>query len=379
MGAAGGESCCGKNVINTIHLALKDAANICQGIVHYVGRTRANVVLADAQESPEFRNLPEVAGLGLRSVLCLPLLRQSELVGILYMENRLAPHVFTPDKVRMTDLLSLQAAISLENAALMGQIAKINSELEQRVAEATAKSREKDHLLIQQSRLALMGEMINNIAHQWRQPLNALALLLSNIKEANEFNELDDDYLEKAIANGHRFIQKMSTTINDFRDFFRADKESGPFSALDQINDAVAIVDASFKNSNITIDLQADCNLRLRGYPNEYSQVMLNLLVNAKEAIQLRHIDKGLVRICFEQVGDRGRATVTDNGGGIPVEILDKIFEPYFSTKEMGTGIGLYMSKVIIEHNMHGRLSAKNIDDGAEFIVDVPLASKKSP
>jgi len=363
-----------KNLVNTTHLALKAAANICQGIVHYVGRTRASVVLADAQESPEFRNLPEVAALGLRSVLCLPLLRQSELVGILYMENRLASHVFTPDKVRMTDLLSLQAAISLENAALMGQIAKINSELEQRVAEATAKNREKDHLLIQQSRLALMGEMINNIAHQWRQPLNALALLLSNIKEAREFGELDDEYLERAIANGQRFIQKMSTTINDFRDFFRADKESGPFSALDQIHDAIAIVDASFKSSHIAIDLQVDCPVRLQGYPNEYSQVILNLLVNAKEAIQLRQLAQGVVRIRLGQVGGMGRVTIADNGGGVPAELLDKIFEPYFSTKEMGTGIGLYMSKMIIEHNMHGRLNARNTGEGAEFIVDIPLA-----
>jgi signal transduction histidine kinase len=221
-----------------------------------------------------------------------------------------------------------------------------------------------------------MGEMIGNIAHQWRQPLNALGLLLANLKDAFQFGELTADYLDKAVTDGNRLVQKMSMTINDFRDFFHPSKECVPFSALKQIREATALVEPSFRNERVEVQVRAAQDLKFFGYPNEYSQVLLNLLANSKDAIKERKVADGLIEIVLTSAGGGGRVTVRDNGGGIGKESLERIFEPYFSTKQMGTGIGLYMSKMIIERNMHGRLTARNVDGGAEFTIDTPLCGE---
>jgi PAS domain S-box-containing protein len=257
------------------------------------------------------------------------------------------------------------------------ELRRINETLEMRVAQETAKSLKQERLLIQQSRPAAMGEMIGNIAHQWRQPLNALGLLLFNIKEAFHFNTLDAAYLDQAVADGNRLVQKMSTTISDFSNFFRPDKGISTFSALEQIREATALVASSFQNSNIFIHVDAPRDLMLLGFPNEYSQVLLNLLSNAREAILSRSRPlPGRVDIVLSEQNGQGCVSVADNGGGIPQEILDRIFDPYFSTKEKGSGIGLYMSKMIIERNMNGNITAKNSHNGAEFIVASPLAAE---
>jgi signal transduction histidine kinase len=254
--------------------------------------------------------------------------------------------------------------------AQFSEVRKNNETLEQRVAREVAKNRQHEFLLIQQSRLAAMGEMIGNIAHQWRQPLNALGLLLYNIKDAYQFNTLDAAYLDQAVADGRRMVQKMSTTISDFANFFRPNKEIIVFSALEQIREAIALLESSFQHSNISIHINASQDIKLMGFPNEYSQVLLNLLSNAKEAI-LAHDQTlpGRVDIVLAEQNDQGCVSVRDNGGGIPADILDRIFEPYFSTKGKGSGIGLYMSKMIVERNMKGGITAKNIEGGAEFSI----------
>jgi signal transduction histidine kinase len=261
------------------------------------------------------------------------------------------------------------------------QLEDFNHTLEMRIQEAVAELRRKDQILINQNRMAAMGEMIANIAHQWRQPLNALGLVLANIKDAYQFNTLDSSYLNQAMRDGTRLIQKMSSTINDFSNFFRPDKERVVFSARKQIQAAIQLVTSSYSSSNITLHFNASTDLNLQGFPNEYSQVLLNLLSNAKETI-LAHPSpdqpvSGNVEIQLTASGGQGIVSVKDTGGGIPEDVLDKIFDPYFSTKDSGTGIGLYMSKMIIEGNMNGSITARNIDGGAEFIVCSPLAPEK--
>ncbi|NOQ62881.1 MAG: AAA family ATPase [Methyloprofundus sp.] len=347
--------------------------NICQGIVHYVGRTQESVVLFDAQESAEFSNLAEISKFSIRSLLCVPIQRKRELVGILYLENRLSSGVFTADKVHLIELLSLQMAISLENARLISEIGQLNDELEQRINDVTQKNREKDHLLIQQSKLATMGEMINNIAHQWRQPLNALSLLLGNLQDAKQFDELTPEYLDQQIENGFNYIDKMSNTINDFRDFFSPNKPREEFSVFKAVNDAVTLVESSFKAHSVSIKLDISKDIKLYGILNEYAQVILNLLTNAKEAI-LSHCNSGLISVTLKSQNGKVYLSIKDNGGGIKEDIMQHIFEPYYSTKEGGMGIGLYMSKMIIESSLNGYIEVCNEQDGAKFSIVSPVS-----
>ena len=263
-----------------------------------------------------------------------------------------------------------QEALAVKQA----QLETINIDLQERINNAIAELRQKDQLMISQSRQAAMGEMIGNIAHQWRQPINALAMVLANIQQAFHYNELTDDYLSASVENGNRLIQKMSATINDFRNFFLPDKEKTTFSAREQVNHAVSLVESSFKGQNIFIHPEADHDLELTGFPNEYSQVLLNLLSNSREAIKTSGVVEGHITIRLYKQDGKGCVSVSDNGGGIPAEVIDKIFEPYYSTKEMGTGIGLYMSKMIIERSMNGSITALNSGGGAEFIIVTPLA-----
>ncbi len=273
----------------------------------------------------------------------------------------------------VTERKEAQEQLSIKQAELEA----LNRSLQERVEASVAELRNKDRILISQGRQAAMGEMIGNIAHQWRQPLNALAMLISNIQYAQQENELTPGYLNEAAATANRLIQKMSTTINDFRDFFSPGKEMVSFSALEQVRQAVKLVDAACGSNNISITIEAEDDCLLKGFPNEYSQVLLNLLGNAREAIVETGADTGRIAITVRERDGMGVVTVRDNGGGIPEALLEKIFDPYFSTKSMGTGIGLYMSRMIIEGNMGGRLTVRNSDGGCEFSISTPLAEKR--
>ena len=264
--------------------------------------------------------------------------------------------------------------VQKELADKQQQLEELNRELDIRVAKRVDESRKKGRMMIVQSRQTGMGEMIDNIAHQWRQPLATLGMVLANIKAAHESNELDAMTMELAIDTGNQLVQKMSTTINDFSNFFRPNQESLPFSAQEQISAAIALVESGFSSHNISIDYEKNTDFTLAGFPNEYSQVLLNLLSNAKAAIVSSGAAEGRVTIALESRNGCGCIILSDNGGGIPVESVDRIFEPYFSTKPLGTGIGLYMSKMIVEQSMKGSIVAKNIAGGSEFTISVPLA-----
>ncbi len=230
---------------------------------------------------------------------------------------------------------------------------------------------ENQRMLIQQSRLAAMGEMIGNIAHQWRQPLNALALLHCNIKDDFEYGELNKESLDKSLHDAERLIEKMSCTIDDFRNFFKPNKKPRPFSLDKAVRETLKLVHASFLANNIEIAFHGDESIEAHGYANEFSQVLLNTLSNAKDAILEKEIAPGKIDITLEQDDAQAWVTVRDNAGGIPEEALPKIFDPYFTTKEKGTGIGLYMSRMIMGH-MSGNIEARNSGDGAEFKLTLP-------
>lgn len=255
-------------------------------------------------------------------------------------------------------------------------IRQLNQSLENRVHEEVAKNREKDHILIQQSRLASMGEMIHNIAHQWRQPLNTLTVLLANIKDAYDFNEMTKERLEEDVNTGQQLIQRMSTTIDDFRDFFRPDRKPGEFDMSTSVEDALLIMNASLKNNHIDVEKSLPKELKAFGYSNQFAQVILNILANAKDAIQPRMESGGRIKIGLSCFGGLGILAIEDNGGGIPEDVLPKVFDPYFTTKEKGSGIGLYMSKMIIERNFNGKIEATNTEQGTLVTITLPLLNK---
>jgi len=246
---------------------------------------------------------------------------------------------------------------------------QLNQQLDSRVREEIQKNKEKDLLLQRQARLAAMGEMIGNIAHQWRQPINSLSLILGDLEDASLYGECDLAYIQTAVRKSRQIIQKMSSTIDDFRYFYRADKHFGLFGLKQVTEECINLVEASMKSSNIKIDVRCEHDVVVSGYANEYSQALMNILTNARDAIVGRKIAAGVIVIEISEDGEFGVHTVTDNGGGIPLDVLSKIFEPHFTTKEHGVGIGLYMSLVSIEKNMNGRISAENVAEGARFSV----------
>jgi PAS domain S-box-containing protein len=245
---------------------------------------------------------------------------------------------------------------------------QVNEELERRVAERTAELRQKDQMLLSQSRQAAMGEMIGNIAHQWRQPLNVLGILVQEIPMVFEFGELNQRYVEETSARCMTIIRHMSRTIDDFRNFFQPDKEKVHFNVREEVEKTLSLIQAGFQANSIEVELQSDGEPVVYGYANEYSQVLLNILLNAKDALEGRLAQRKV------SIAIRGsEVVISDNGGGIPEEIIGKVFDPYFTTKgpKAGTGVGLFMSKNIIEKNMGGRLSVRNTEEGAEFRIEI--------
>ena len=250
---------------------------------------------------------------------------------------------------------------------------KLNAELEYRVAERTAELREKDQILVLQSRLAAMGEMIGNIAHQWRQPLNALGLTIQQLSLVHDLGELNKEFLDHNVKSSMELIKHMSKTIDDFRNYFRPDKEKAEFKVSEAIANTVSLIEDNFKNQHINIEVVAKDDPSVFGYRNEFAQALLNILNNAGDALKEREINDPRVTIDICSKGGNAVIVITDNAGGIPEEIMGKIFDPYFTTKgpQAGTGIGLFMSKSIIEKNMGGSLVARNVADGAEFKIEV--------
>ena len=253
---------------------------------------------------------------------------------------------------------------------------RLNETLEERIKKAVDELREKDRVLIIQGRQAVMGELISNIAHQWRQPLNMLGLLAQELPMTYKMGTFTKELLEANVAMTMKIIQQMSQTIEDFRSYSQPDRVKTDFKVLQVIAKTLSLLEGSFNAHRIRTEVEHEGDPVVNGYPNEYSQVLLNILINARDAFLAgKAASPSIVIRVFCENGSTV-VTVTDNAGGIPPEIVDKIFEPYFTTKgpEQGTGIGLFMSKTIIEKNMNGVLSARNTGVGAEFRIKMQTA-----
>lgn len=246
------------------------------------------------------------------------------------------------------------------------QLKELNKTLEKKVQIQVQEISQKDKMLLNQGKLAAMGEMISAIAHQWRQPLNALSINIQNLDDDLEYGVIDKKFIDNFIEKNSKTIQFMSHTIDDFRNFYAIDKVKKNFSILKAIKETISLQSTYLTYYDIDVNLTGD-DFSVEGFENEFKQVILNIISNAKDMIEDKKIEDGKIEIYLE----KNSVKIKDNGGGIKEDLIDRIFEPYFTTKETGkgTGMGLYMSKMIIEEHMCGDLSVKNIKDGAEFII----------
>jgi PAS domain S-box-containing protein len=244
---------------------------------------------------------------------------------------------------------------------------------------------EQQQLMFNQAKMAAMGEMIGNIAHQWRQPLNALGLMIQGIEDAHLHGELDEPYLHDMTVKSMTKIDFMSQTIDDFRNFFQPNKAKDIFDMAVAVHKTIDIIGKTLESHhiNLVLDGVGEGKYMVDGYRNELQQVILNLVNNAKDALCLNYPEgmnaEKWIRISIESKGDMNVLRIEDNARGISESIMGRIFEPYFTTKEegKGTGIGLYMSKMIIEQNMGGKLEVSNHSQGACFSIYFPALNRK--
>jgi len=257
-----------------------------------------------------------------------------------------------------------QEEVAVREEALL----ELNQSLEARVEFQVNSHRQKDKMLIQQSKMADMGDMLSMIAHQWRQPLNQISYVLMNIESAFEYKELTKEYLEDKIKEGNTILEFMSTTIDDFKNYFKPDKEKEFVLVSDVVSSSAKFMKKSLELDGVELVLEQDGRELTHIYKNEFIQVVLNLIKNAKDALVQNKIYKPKIVISSTSKKESLIVKVCDNGGGIEEDIIEDIFKPYFSTKDekQGTGLGLYMSKMIIEEHIGGRLSVNNLlnDDG---------------
>ena len=254
---------------------------------------------------------------------------------------------------------------------LMRNIEELNASLEERIATALKKNEEQRLMMLHQDRLARMGEMIAMIAHQWRQPLNNLALVNQVLVSKYSKHTLDDVAMEYFKENSQKQIRQMSDTIDDFRNFYKMDKEKIAFCVSDVVAELIKQTRMLYENAGLTVAYHNEACPQFTGYPNELKHAIQNIMANARDAlIERGDVDKEIV-IKVDESTEGIVISIADNAGGIPEAVRDKIFDPYFSTKDSknGTGLGLYMTNVIIRDHMHSDIIVNHKGDGTEFMI----------
>ncbi len=270
----------------------------------------------------------------------------------------------------------------LENFTTMGQtLQELYSSMEQKISEGIAKNTEAQKIMIHQSRLAQMGEMISMIAHQWRQPLGSISTVLMSIKLKSTLNKFDLNseegkaqhkvFIETSIDKMDSYVKYLTTTIDDFRNFFKPDQNKEHVTLEEMIQNTMNIIGKSLEINAITVHITNTSHTALFTYGKKVTQVLMNIVKNAHDAIIEHKIENGTIWLNAFEDDHTFVIEIEDNAGGIKPEIMVKIFDPYFSTKheKNGTGLGLYMSKMIIEQHCHGSLHVENTDMGVKFSI----------
>jgi signal transduction histidine kinase len=260
--------------------------------------------------------------------------------------------------------------------ATQKSLSLINETLEQRIVEEVEKNRQKDLAMLNQSRFAQMGQVINMIAHQWKQPLNNVSLIVQTLTIKCKRDSISKDEIENFSKRTQTQVKEMAKTIDDFRDFFKQEKEKTDFSVNEVLESLISIVEPILEKSKICLSVEYLDEVKVNGYSNELTQAILNIIYNAKDALVEKEDTYKALDIRLSRREDRVLLSIQDNAGGIDDSVIDKIFNPYFTTKgENGTGIGLDMARTIIQQHMNGEISVINRDDGACFTIELPVVT----
>ena len=266
------------------------------------------------------------------------------------------------------------------------ELQRLNNSLEIKISREVSQNRKKDIIMFQQARFASLGEMLNNIAHQWRQPLGSITMIIQSFQTKMQMGKLTQNFVDEKVDDALLLANNMSNTLEDFKNFFSPNKIKSEFSIKNCIEHSIELSKYLLNQENIIVILKVRKDMEIHSYYNELSHVFLNLIANSKDAL-CSNVNKNdrIIKIIVNKFKKHLVINVIDNGGGIPQNVLPKVFEPYYTTKykSAGTGIGLYMSKQIIEKHMFGEISCKNIShkikddkvfDCSLFTIKIPIS-----
>jgi len=255
------------------------------------------------------------------------------------------------------------------------ELAKLNENLQDRVEEELAKTTRQEQMLLRQNRMANLGQMIDAIAHQWRQPLMNINAILMNIDSDLEFNK-NSKYIQKRVENIFELTAHMSRTIEDFRNMYKTGREQETFALKDLIQEVLRILKASLKGATVESKIGSDIVLNV--CRSELSQILIIIISNSIDAFKISNIEMPKISIAATKTDKDFIIKVRDNAGGIGSDTISKIFDPYFTTKSQngGTGLGLYIAQIIITHNMKGKILVHSSGESSEFIIKIPRSLK---
>ena len=258
-----------------------------------------------------------------------------------------------------------------KSVLLNAEVKELNATLEARIREEVVKNRRQEQMMLQKMRMAQMGEMLSMIAHQWRQPLNAIGITAANMELNALRGHSNSADVAKASQDIATYVRHLSGTIEDFRNFFQPDRERTETTYDALIDSVMEIIKPSILEKQIDVIVKLECRDTFTTYVNEVRQVVLNLVKNAEDVLVERTVVHPRITIATYRAGATYVLSVGDNGGGVPEAVMERIFEPYFSTKNRknGTGLGLYMSKIIVEEHCEGTLTVENGTEGALFTM----------
>ncbi|WP_340123452.1 AAA family ATPase [Methylobacter svalbardensis] len=337
-----------KHIVKRQHLRLNQTrSSICRAIVNYVLRTRKKVLLHDAMAEGEFQDSPEVQALRLRSVLCLPIIKQNELIGLLYLENRLSTGVFTAEKTDMTELLTAQAAISLENARLLEQTRLAYTKLQEN----------QEHML-QMEKLSALGTLVGGVAHEINNPLMGVMNFVEFAADRST-DEKSKEVLDQALQQIHR-IKKIVSNMLLF--VHTRSIPSGNCRIAEVIRQSLLLLEGELNKAGIAVEVDAADDLpAIRCSADSLQQILVNLIINARDA--LADSPQPQIKIMVMPIEGMLELSVSDNGSGIPTDVQSKIFDPFFTTKPPGKGTGLGLSVIRrLVQDVGGNIQVESID-----------------